>query len=273
MSLREFCVARGEVFIHAHDASIVLKENPDWDRLSRSEKMQRLQELEPSETYHNYNVTTVGLNESIVDNIDINQSFDREASHLAVGTDDSDTSSADTALGNEVARFSVTDTVDNGSEIDISTFIDTSEANGNTLKEVGLFTAASGGKMLNHALITDVVKTPEKTLTITVNMSFSSVSGSGDTRIVERVTTQTGDFTANNLDAVLADASSGAFSVTLPDPSDEVFVSVKKVDSTANAVNIETPGTETIDGETNQSITGENTSLSILSDGTNYFII
>lgn len=86
-------------------------------------------------------------------------------------------------------------------------------------------------------------------------------------------TTQTSNYTASAGDLVLADASGGGFTVTLPAPSTTLNVAVKKIDATTNAVTIATPGTETIDGASQLSITGENYSRSIASDGSNYFIV
>lgn len=50
-------------------------------------------------------------------------------------------------------------------------------------------------------------------------------------------------------------------------------VRVKKIDSTGNTINIETPNSETIDGKSSLSISNQYTSRTIVSDGDNYFII
>lgn len=87
------------------------------------------------------------------------------------------------------------------------------------------------------------------------------------------VTTETSDYTAGIHDAVLADASGAALTVTLPAPSTDVLVAVKKTDATSNAVTIATPGTETIDGDTERTVTAQYVSRTITSDGSDYFII
>lgn len=106
----------------------------------------------------------------------------------------------------------------------------------------------------------------------------AGLTGGGDitsTRTLNShsVTTQSGNYTANKNDVVLADASGGAITVTLPSADSNIMVTVKKIDSSSNAVEIATPNSETIDGDTNRTITGQYISREITSDGTNYFII
>lgn len=85
--------------------------------------------------------------------------------------------------------------------------------------------------------------------------------------------TKTAAYTAANYEAVLGDASAGAFSVTLPAPATGLKVVVKKIDGTANGVTIATPGTETIDGDASRTISKQWVSRTIVSDGANYFIV
>lgn len=84
------------------------------------------------------------------------------------------------------------------------------------------------------------------------------------------VTTAT---TARTMDGILADASSGTFDITLPAPSTDVEVTVKKIDSSSNAVGVATPNAETIDGQSRLDMTKQYASRTIVSDGTNYYII
>lgn len=76
-------------------------------------------------------------------------------------------------------------------------------------------------------------------------------------------------YTANDGEAVLADATSGAFTVTLPASSAGRSVTVKKVDSSSNAVTV-TPGSGTIDGAASLSLTVQYASRDFLCDGTNW---
>lgn len=88
----------------------------------------------------------------------------------------------------------------------------------------------------------------------------------------QTVTTATGAVTAGEVDIVLGDASGGSFNVTLPSPSTTMHVTVKKTDSSTNAVTIATPGSETIDGQSNVQITSQYVAYEIVSDGSNYFL-
>jgi len=102
-----------------------------------------------------------------------------------------------------------------------------------------------------------------------VNQNFTDLDGA----YVKTVTTETSSYTANVYDVVLADASGGGFTVTLPSPDTDVQVNVKKIDSSGNTVTVATPGSETIDGSGTLTISAENVSRTIVSDGSNYFIV
>jgi len=86
------------------------------------------------------------------------------------------------------------------------------------------------------------------------------------------VTTQTADYTASNGDVVLADASGGAITITLPSPSANAWVEVKKTDSSANAVTVDGGGNN-IDGSASFDITTQYESYTMVSDGSSWFIV
>lgn len=73
---------------------------------------------------------------------------------------------------------------------------------------------------------------------------------------------------------VLVDATSGPVTITLPAPTELTtqFISIKKIDSSANVVTIATPGAELIDGDASKEIQFQNTSVGIQADGSNYYI-
>ena len=84
----------------------------------------------------------------------------------------------------------------------------------------------------------------------------------------------TANHTADPQQIVLADASGGALTVTLPAPEAAAAVTVKKTDSTSNAVTVARPGSESIDGDAaDRTITGEDVAREFTSDGSDYFII
>jgi len=61
------------------------------------------------------------------------------AGQIAVGTGTAAPQPTDTALGNEVIRGAFTSTWQSGSQLILSYFLDTTQANGQTLTEAGLF--------------------------------------------------------------------------------------------------------------------------------------
>ena len=91
--------------------------------------------------------------------------------------------------------------------------------------------------------------------------------------IIYNVVTKNTNYTASNGDCVLADASSGAITITLPSPSSNAIVNVKKIDSSTNAVTVEPNGSETIDGSSSKTIDTQYESYTFISDGTNWYII
>lgn len=107
----------------------------------------------------------------------------------------------------------------------------------------------------------------------TPNFDSAQVNGNSVKTDVATTTTQTGAYTASTDETVLADASGAAFTVTLPPPDNSTFVTVKKVDSSSNAVTVATPNTETIDGASSVSLSSQYDMVTVTSDGTNYFEI
>lgn len=89
---------------------------------------------------------------------------------------------------------------------------------------------------------------------------FRSVAGAGPLLVSDQV--------------VYADASGGAFALTLPDPS--LFVNntltVQKTDASGNAVTISPFAAETINGASSFSLPAQYDSGSFFSDGTNWSV-
>jgi len=89
----------------------------------------------------------------------------------------------------------------------------------------------------------------------------------------EQSVTATSNVTAVDRQIVLGDASGGALTVTLPAVSDAQLVTVKKIDSSSNAVTIATPNSETIDDQASIDLVTQFSARELTSDGSNYFII
>ena len=82
-----------------------------------------------------------------------------DASHGAVGDDNTAPTAGDTTLGNELFRNARQEYTEGVSDVVISLFLNSLEANGESLVEVGLFDAASAGNMLQRSLVTTITKT------------------------------------------------------------------------------------------------------------------
>jgi hypothetical protein len=90
------------------------------------------------------------------------------------------------------------------------------------------------------------------------------------TRDVKAVT---GDTTAAPQDVILADASSQSITVTLPTPTEGYSVTVKRTDSSSNAVSIAPSGSETVEGSSSEALEYQFEAITVVSDGTDWFII
>jgi hypothetical protein len=83
-------------------------------------------------------------------------------------------------------------------------------------------------------------------------------------------------YTASAGDSViLADASRGAFAVTLPSASGARGrqYTVKKTDSSAGAVTVAAPGGELIDGAPARQLTAQYAAVTVLSDGSGWHVL
>jgi len=99
--------------------------------------------------------------------------------------------------------------------------------------------------------------------------TYFSVSGHSHLSVKSK----TSGYTAVAGDVVLANASGGAFSITLPlNPSTGSFVIIKKVDASINAVTVNGNG-DTIDGAATVDIVNQYESLTCISDGTSWYLI
>lgn len=93
----------------------------------------------------------------------------------------------------------------------------------------------------------------------------------GPTSVVSKTTT----YTITNLDrVVLCDATSGVFTVTLPQASlnEGLEIIIKKTDSSANDVTVNGNSDELIDGELTRPLTTQYECIEIICDGTGWII-
>lgn len=80
------------------------------------------------------------------------------ALYVGVGTDSTTPTSSDTSLGAEVVRNPRQDYTENTSSVTISSYFTSTQANGTTLAEVGVFDSSTSGKMLSRDIYSDIVK-------------------------------------------------------------------------------------------------------------------
>lgn len=88
--------------------------------------------------------------------------------------------------------------------------------------------------------------------------------------------TKTGNYTATATDyTIICNASGGSFTITLPaaaSHTDRVY-NIKKIDSSANTITVDGNSSETIDDSTTAILTTQYESITIQSDGSEWWII
>lgn len=95
-------------------------------------------------------------------------------SHIAIGTGTTAAAAGDTALETEVDRNAIATTSSSGAVVTFKVFFGKTEANGNTISEVGLFDQAAGGTMFARTILgSTVVKDATKSLTITWTLTVA----------------------------------------------------------------------------------------------------
>jgi len=97
------------------------------------------------------------------------------------------------------------------------------------------------------------------------------VNGSSAFKVV-MVTSAT--YTAGDETVILADCTSNAITITLPDATTVAgrFYYIKKIDSSSNAITVDA-GTQTIDGSPTVTISAQNDSMMIVPYGSNWYIL
>ena len=99
-------------------------------------------------------------------------------------------------------------------------------------------------------------------------LTFGDVPPSGGWT-VKKVTS---DYTANSNEFLLVDASNGSVTITLPSPSANARVAVKKIDNTSNEVVVDA-GTSKIDGTSTFTLRTQYEAYEFYCDGNEWFIL
>lgn len=109
----------------------------------------------------------------------VKTSIGSEFTYVAFGTGTATPSASDTSLGTEVirtARQSIDSTP--ASSVIISGYIGGSQANGNTITEVGACNSSSGPKLRSHSkLVIPIAKTSDKEIWIDIVPSINVTQG------------------------------------------------------------------------------------------------
>lgn len=100
--------------------------------------------------------------------------------------------------------------------------------------------------------------------------AWTAIGGSTNT-----VTTVATTFTAASANIILANATSAAFTITLPAAasSTNLEYTIKKTDSSVNAVTVKGNASETIDGSNTQILSSQYQSITVVCDGTSWWVI
>jgi hypothetical protein len=94
---------------------------------------------------------------------------------VAIGTGSAAPADGDTTLGTEVSRWQLTSMSRSGSVMTVRLFLGTTQGNGFTYTEAGIFNLyPSGGTMFNRITHSAKVKDANKTLTYLITLSLSS---------------------------------------------------------------------------------------------------
>ena len=113
---------------------------------------------------------------------------------------------------------------------------------------------------------------------VIINSNNQSVYNSNTTIIDGKVYANwtyidaTANYTTSNREFVLCNSSSGAFTVTLPTLEEDIWVNIKKTDSSANAITITTADAKPIDGSNTITLTTQYESVDLYSSDKVWYI-
>ena len=117
------------------------------------------------------------LQNAFLDDIveDVKTTIQNEFTDFGFGTDGSAEDSTDQSMGNEVLRKDRIEVSTSGSSVTVSGSLSSTEMNGQTLREIAVLDADSGGQMKTRDVIDDIQKTSDFEVwvdeTIEVNVS------------------------------------------------------------------------------------------------------
>jgi hypothetical protein len=138
--------------------------------------LQAAREAAPKREYHAHNTTRGSYHKAVIDLLN-GGSSDIGVDVLVLGDDDSDTAQiADGApVGNETFRTSITDPRQDGQTFRTTTFIDSTEANGQSYFEAALVAETDTGDVpINRITLADPLLDPkEQGETVTIDIDIT----------------------------------------------------------------------------------------------------
>jgi len=107
---------------------------------------------------------------------EIKTGFTNTYSHGAVGNGTTPPTTTDTTLSSEDYREAFFDESSNTTEYIASIFLDSTENNGNTIAETGVFDASSGGNMLLRSLTNSINKDSDTEVFVEYKITINVVN-------------------------------------------------------------------------------------------------
>jgi hypothetical protein len=105
----------------------------------------------------------------------LNEANDNGLTHIALGTDETAAAASDTNLRAEVHRDTFTKRISSDGVLTLQYFLASSAANGSTLREAGLFNAATGGVCFARATHGGIAKSSAITVTYTWQITITAI--------------------------------------------------------------------------------------------------
>jgi len=147
---------------------------PNFNEFSPEKQRLYLARCQPEYAEETHNIALNGFLEYLVDDFDPNQSpTGRTIDQMAIGSDDTAPTQSDTTLGSKIGSFAFSNTNDAGTRYEVSTVLDETQANGNTIAEIALET--SGNVLFNRALVGPRDKTDSISITIDATLGFEAI--------------------------------------------------------------------------------------------------
>jgi len=103
---------------------------------------------------------------------------------------------------------------------------------------------------------------------------YSFIQRKWDMKVYVQTTATKNGFSKMGWDVVLCDCTANNITISLPSATHSLArITVKKTDASANTVTLDALGSQTIDGDFTLVITTQYTSVTVVSDGVNWYII